>query len=215
MLFGASMKGKARPFNYTGYKIVGPQQFKKQADIELARVKTLKGTWANFPNGYQERYKDQWADNVRIAVQKRKRILSVIHLMSHVVKESKKLYAGTDAADRFMIFHDHLSCWWENDAQAYLRDILKFPLDRQMRAEGATNENNRYYKNKLVGNSPEMCRALDSHGFAVALSAKWSGVLCYQPSMTSMILAGSKWTRQLRSHRLWSEPGLWSRLWSV
>ena len=29
--------------------------------------------------------------------------------------------------------------WWEPGAQEYLRDVLKFPLDRQMRCEKETN----------------------------------------------------------------------------
>ena len=37
--------------------------------------------------------------------------------------------------------------------------------DRQLRCEGETNRDNRY-ANKVVGNSPEICRGLDSHGFA-------------------------------------------------
>jgi hypothetical protein len=36
---------------------------------------------------------------------------------------------------------------------------------RQIQCLGPTNVNNRY-KNKVVGDSPEFCRALDSHGFA-------------------------------------------------
>ena len=42
---------------------------------------------------------------------------------------------------------------------------LHFPRDRQLRAEGDTNKGTRY-SHKLVGNSPEMCRGLDSFGFA-------------------------------------------------
>ena len=43
--------------------------------------------------------------------------------------------------------------------------VLKFPLDRQMRNEKDTNAGNRYH-HKVVGDSPELCRGLDSHGFA-------------------------------------------------
>ena len=80
-------------------------------------------------------------------------------------EESRRVYAGTAAYDRFLIFHDGLTQWLEPQAQAYLRDVLGFPLDRQMRNEGETNKGNRYYLH-VVGDSPELCRGLDSHGFA-------------------------------------------------
>ena len=64
-----------------------------------------------------------------------------------------------------MIFYDALSQWWEPEAQAYLRDVLNFPLDRQLRCEKDTNRGTRYHEG-LTGNSPEMCRVLDSYGFA-------------------------------------------------
>ena len=63
------------------------------------------------------------------------------------------------------IYHDGLSQWWEAGAQTYLQDVLKFPLNRQLRCEGATNAGTRYWHN-VVGDSPELCRGLDSHGFA-------------------------------------------------
>ncbi len=42
---------------------------------------------------------------------------------------------------------------------------LGFPRCRQLRCEGTTNFGNRYH-HKVVGDSPEICRGLDSHGFA-------------------------------------------------
>jgi hypothetical protein len=85
--------------------------------------------------------------------------------MQHVVEESKRIYHGTAAENRFQIFHDGLTQWWEPDAQAYLANVLQFPLNRQLRCEGSTNQDNRYHC-KVVGDSPELCRGLDSHGFA-------------------------------------------------
>lgn len=83
--------------------------------------------------------------------------------MDHVATESMKIYGGTAAEGSFKIFHDGLSLWWEKDSQDYLNSIgFK---DRQIRCTGETNSNNRY-KGKLVGDSPELCRGLDSHGFA-------------------------------------------------
>jgi hypothetical protein len=84
--------------------------------------------------------------------------------MDHVVNESKKVYAGTDMEDRFVIFHDGLKQWWEKEAQEYL-GTLGF-RHRQLCCLGETNEDNHNYRGKVVGDSPEICRGLDSHGFA-------------------------------------------------
>ena len=57
-----------------------------------------------------------------------------------------------------------MSQWWEAEAQKYLADALKFG-HRQLCCFGNTNANTRYHR-KVVGDSPEICRALDVHGFA-------------------------------------------------
>jgi hypothetical protein len=57
---------------------------------------------------------------------------------------------------------DGLSSWWET--QAHLA-TLGFQ-DRQLTSLGATNRGSAYYEGKLVGNSPELCRGLDAHGFS-------------------------------------------------
>ena len=60
-----------------------------------------------------------------------------------------------------MIFHDGLSAWWEVEAQAHVATLgLK---DRQIK--NITANLGTRYEGKIVGDSPEMCRALDSHGF--------------------------------------------------
>ena len=53
--------------------------------------------------------------------------------------------------------------WWEHEAQAYI--ISKGFRNRQLSCIDPTSNNNRY-RNKLTGDSPEICRGLDSHGFA-------------------------------------------------
>jgi hypothetical protein len=90
-------------------------------------------------------------------------------MMTHVIEESKKAYSGTDVADTFLIFHDALSQWWEKGAQAWLKENYghgngNFHL-RFLRAVGDTNKGTRY-ENGLVGDTPELCRGLDAHGFA-------------------------------------------------
>ncbi len=82
--------------------------------------------------------------------------------MDHVIDESTKAFAGTLRAHTFFIFHDGLSAWWEGDAQVHM-EVRGFK-NRQIR--NITANKGTRYENKIVGDSPEMCRALDSHGFA-------------------------------------------------
>ena len=82
--------------------------------------------------------------------------------MTHIVIESRKLYEDTHEENMLVIFHDGLSSWWEKEAQDHL-EMFGFK-NRQLRCLGDTNSNTIYY-HKVVGNSPELCRGLDSHGF--------------------------------------------------
>jgi hypothetical protein len=83
--------------------------------------------------------------------------------MKHVVETSVEAYKGTTHEHDFQIFHDGLSAWWEKGAQEYMAK-LGF-RDRQLRGLGDTNKGTRY-EGKLPGDSPEICRGLDAHGFA-------------------------------------------------
>jgi len=83
--------------------------------------------------------------------------------MDHVVTKSKTIYKGTAVEDTFLIFHDGLSQWWEAEAQDYIPQ-LGF-CDRQLHCIGNTDKGTRY-ECKVVGDSPELCRGLNSHGFA-------------------------------------------------
>jgi hypothetical protein len=89
-------------------------------------------------------------------------------MMDHVINESEKAYAGTSMADTFMIFHDGLSLWWAPKGQAFMES--RGFAHRQLRILGKSRVDkvSRHYKmGKLVGDSPELCRALDSNGFVV------------------------------------------------
>jgi hypothetical protein len=59
--------------------------------------------------------------------------------------------------------NDGLICWWTMESQAYI-ESLGF-RDRQLCCTGDTNRGTRY-SNKVVGDSPEICRGLDAYGFA-------------------------------------------------
>lgn len=83
-------------------------------------------------------------------------------LMDHVIDTSADAYSGTDMADSFVIFHDGLSAWWEVGAQAHMTARgFKHRQIRNITANIGTR-----YEAKVVGDSPEICRGLDSHGFA-------------------------------------------------
>lgn len=91
------------------------------------------------------------------------KIVCVKDLINHVISESDAMYAGTEWASSYLVFHDALSLWWTREAQEYIasRGFSK----RQLCCIDPTNAGTRY-QGKLPGDSPEMCRGLDSFGFA-------------------------------------------------
>ncbi len=152
---------KAKPFQYTKRLVIGLKTFNAALQAELQRVKPLGGVWGAADNGYEHRFGANWEVKLRSKVNKK--YCCITELMDHVIKQSNKIYANTPHANTYLIFHDALATWWEADAQAYLAQ--KGFAHRQLRCLGATNAGNRY-KGKLTGDTPELCRALDSHGFA-------------------------------------------------
>ena len=66
-------------------------------------------------------------------------LMCVTDLMQHAIDEGNRLFADTPYKDSWFIFHDHLSAWWEKEAQDYLRQrgvTEQFPggfFDRQVR----------------------------------------------------------------------------------
>jgi hypothetical protein len=156
---------KAAPFNYTGLKVVGVRTWEKEVQAELARVIPLKGCGGKPGQGYKDLYPIAWkAVVLGNLTTKQGGVISITEIMDHVVVESKKIYKGTAVEDTFLIFHDGLAQWWESDAQDHLAH-LGFK-DRQLRCYGATNQAFARYRNKVVGDSPELCRGLDAHGFS-------------------------------------------------
>ena len=93
-----------------------------------------------------------------------KTIVCITQLMDHAVVETQKLYADTEHAETFLIYHDGLSLWWSKEAQDYL-EFRWGMRDRQVRCMGDTDKGNRY-AGKVVGDSPELCAGLDAFGFA-------------------------------------------------
>jgi hypothetical protein len=146
-------------YDYTGKQVVGVKAYEKACAAELARVMNMKGCWLN-KGGYKGRYPETWKEELDLVV--KKTLCPITDIMDHVVRESTAAYAGTNHAADFMIFHDGLSAWWEVEAQAHMA-TLGFK-DRQIK--NITANLGTRYAGKIVGDSPEMCRALDSHGFA-------------------------------------------------
>ena len=120
--------------------------------------------WGNAGGGYKRRYPLTWEAEV-VKTLRTQGHICVTEVMDHVVRVSKAAYAGTPAYDRFLIYHDGLSQWYEKEAQEYLHRVHNF-RDRQLRCYGDTNKDNSYYRDKVVGDSPEITRGLDTHGFA-------------------------------------------------
>ena len=152
---------KAAPYDYTGKMVVGPTKFEKMIKAECARVMTMKGIWSGG-KGYEGKYKDDWRKYVINKIHTDGHIC-IIDLMNHVITESNKIYENTPLFLTFMIFHDGLSAWWEKEAQDYMES--RGFKHRQLMNTNEGNSTTRY-NNKVVGDSPEICRALDSHGFA-------------------------------------------------
>jgi hypothetical protein len=158
---------RCAPYSYTGKTVLGIPKFRKAVNEQLRHVRELPHRpWdykVKFANQPDVDGKQRWEHEVHEAL-RRQGTVCITEIMDHVVCESQKLYAGTAGADRFLIFHDGLSQWWEKEAQEYLHTRWSF-RDRQLRCNGDTNKGTRYH-NKVVGDSPELTRALDSHGFA-------------------------------------------------
>lgn len=94
--------------------------------------------------------------------------------MDHVIAEGNRIWAGTQREDTWMIYHDHLKIWWEQDSQNYLKSLPcstqgnpnRTWYDRQIKICGKNNSKvATRYKNCLPGDSPELM-PLDCHLFA-------------------------------------------------
>ena len=126
--------------------------------------------------------------------------------MDHSIAQTEEANAGTEYREHVKIFHDGLSLWWTKDAQDYLKERGWY--HRQIMCEGSTlPENNRYYM-KVVGDSPELCRALNSYGFGNLAAS-----MLYHSSLTSVYPVGDK-----RRFEMGTPKELWrtmTRCWEI
>ena len=124
---------------------------------------------------YEERWPETWKEELEKTLGQK--LVPVTGVMDHVVQVSTEAFAGTAHAHDFALFHDGLSAWWEARAQAHMVEIgFEHRQIRNLTANFGTR-----YEGKIVGDSPEMCRAPDSHGFADLKAA----VMAY-PSLNSV-----------------------------
>jgi len=187
---------RMKPFNYSSTSLIGMKTYRKRERAELARVADFEqGGWGNeglgvseateeLPGGrYQIRYGESWPEELKAACATAHDGLDantcVTDLMDHVVAQSELAFANTPYANSFVIFHDALVQWWEQDdsktgemgAQTYLREVLGIGLERQLHIyegdeeTGADERVAKRYVGKLVGDRPELC-PLDSNLFA-------------------------------------------------
>ena len=110
-----------------------------------------------------------------------------------------------------MIHHDHLSIMWEQTAIAYLKEIGWY--DRFIKITGSNNDKVvKYYRESVVGDSPENARALDSYGFSDLETS-----IRFHVSMTASLAVTDEkkfqlgtpkhvWSTMERCWNMWCEP---------
>jgi hypothetical protein len=140
--------------------VVGVKAWTEAWGAELARAKSMVGCWGKKGAGYEQRWPTDWRTYLKAKLNKT--IVCVTELMDHVVAENIKVHAGTPRASDVRIFHGGLSAWWEALAQEHMASLGM--ANRQIR--NITANVGTRYEFKILGDSPEICRGLDSHGFA-------------------------------------------------
>ena len=132
----------------------------------------------------------------------------VTDLIDHMITESNKIYAGTDMEDRFLMFHDALAQWNEDEAQLYIKN--RYPgFENRFKPMGTTCASTIYH-DMVPGNSPKNARGLDSFGFAdleyaMCFNSRWHGI-----TPTATRAGSSARGRPRRCGTSWSRPG---RFW--
>jgi hypothetical protein len=194
---------KCEPFSYLGRTVVAVKTYADEIEAELHRVKALRGIWGEIGKGYKEKYPETWKAQVKEKVDKT--YCNITDIMDHVIKESDKLYAGTQYATTYMIFHDALPQWFEKEAQEYMSE--RGFKTRQVRNLNTANCETRY-NDTLVGNSPYCSRGTDSHGFAHLV-----GSVKFHCALSSVYPVGD-----LRRFQMGTPKDVWSTMlkcWTV
>ena len=86
-------------------------------------------------------------------------------LTDHMIRETAAAYKGTDREADFLIHHDALFVFTaEKEAQDYIKSQYPEMAGRFIASVGTTNQGTAYH-GRAPGDSPELARGLDSHGF--------------------------------------------------
>jgi hypothetical protein len=86
--------------------------------------------------------------------------ICITKLIKHIMSKSNKVYHGTQEENQFLIFHDHLSTFYEKEAQKYLE--AKEYRPRLVRANGNVNQEFPLcFELSVTADSSEICRGLD------------------------------------------------------
>ena len=165
-----SLEGIKLPiFDYTGKEVVSMGKWDKMFELEKAEKivegnkPTPTGKQSIWFGGYEGRYGARWQEECEKAASRN--YCCVTELVEYMVREAKALYVGTDMADSFVIYHDHLKVMWEKRCIDWMKQ--KDYWKHFIKITGPYNDRvHARYKNCLVGDSPEMARGLDSYGFA-------------------------------------------------
>ena len=164
------------PLNYSGAWVVGVKSWNEELEKERVKAKAMKRKFGGVGLGYEDQpgamQLDAWGEPMwkRDAGQWLNRRsedakVCVTDLIDHMITESKKIYAGTDMEDRFLMFHDALAQWNEDEAQLYIKTRYPGFKNRFIKPVCTTCAGTIYH-NMVPGNSPENARGLDSFGFA-------------------------------------------------
>jgi hypothetical protein len=155
---------KGVPMRYKKW-IVGVKKYNLLLQLEFKRVRGLKTMWTADEKAAANPYIAKWGSaNWESKLPVKFKWMCITDLMDHVVEQGNVVFKGTTREHDWVIYHDRLSQWWEEESQEYL-ETQHHMRDRQWKAVGSTNDSlPKYYKNSLMGDSPELM-PLDSSLF--------------------------------------------------
>ena len=156
---------KGVPMRYKKW-IVGVKKYNLLLQLEFKRVRGLTDKlWTKEQKAAANPYIAKWGSaNWESKLPGKFKWMCITDLMDHVVEQGNVVFKGTTREHDWVIYHDRLSQWWEEESQAYL-ETKHHMRDRQWKAVGSTNDSlPKYYQNSLMGDSPELM-PLDSSLF--------------------------------------------------
>ena len=144
-------------------------------------------------NPYESKYREKWYDTI-IEVMRGKGLVCVTELVTHIVRESAKVYKGTKYEHTWVFYHDALSLMTAKETVEWMKtqkvkeDSSVTYHDKWILPQHGLNKAFRRFDGKPIGNSPEMmpldnCLNKDAHE-AVARHVLMSRVSALDPEDT-------------------------------